>query len=135
VNETIARLADAMNRHDPQGMAACMAPDYSSQHPTHPNRGFGGREQVAANWTQMFAGIPDVAAEVIESTADGRTTWTEWEWRGHYVDGSLFHTRGVILMGLDDDGLVAWGRFYIEEVEQDSAGIEETVQHLSGARR
>ena len=135
MNETIARLAAAVNRHDAQGMAACMAPDYRSQHPTHPNRGFGGAGQVAANWTQMFAGVPDLAAEVIDSTADGRTTWTEWDWHGHHLDGSLFHTRGVILMGLDDEGLIAWGRFYIEEVEQDSAGIEETVQHLSGARR
>jgi len=135
MNETIARLQAAVNRHDPDGMAACMAPDYRSEQPAHPNRGFGGAAQVAANWTQMFAGIPDVAAEVIDSTTDGRTTWTEWEWRGHYRDGSLFHTRGVILMGLNDEGLIAWGRFYLEEVEQNSAGIEETVERLSGARR
>ena len=38
-------------------------------------------------------------------------------------------------MGLNDDGLIAWGRLYIEEVEQDGAAIEETVQQLSGQRR
>src|SRR4051794_38912500 len=135
MNETIARLADAVNRHDPQGMAACFAADYRSQHPTHPNRGFGGPEQVAANWTQMFAGIPDLAVEVIDATSDGPTTWTEYEYRGHHSDGSLFHTRGVILMGIDDEGLISWGRFYIEEVEEAGAAIDETVTQLSGVRR
>ena len=135
MNETIARLGAAVNRHDPQGMAACFAADYRSEQPAHPNRGFGGSAQVAANWTQMFAGIPDLAGEVIDHTVDGRTTWTEWEWRGHHLDGSLFHTRGVILMGLNDEGLIAWARFYMEEVEQNGAGIEETVERLSGARR
>ena len=135
MNDTIARLAAAVNRHDPQGMAACFSADYRSEQPAHPNRGFGGPEQVAANWTRMFAGVPDVAGEVIDHTMDGRTTWTEWEWRGHYLDGSLFHTRGVILMGLDDDDLIAWARFYMEDVEQNSAGIEETVDRLSRTRR
>jgi hypothetical protein len=93
MNETIARLGAAVNRHDPEGMAACFAPDYRSEQPAHPNRAFGGAEQVAVNWTQLFAGVPDLAGEVIDHTMDGRTTWTEWEWRGHYPDGSLFHTR------------------------------------------
>ena len=90
---------------------------------------------MAANWTQMFAGVPDLTWEAIDSTTDGLTTWTEWEWRGHYTDGSLFLMRGVALMGLNDEGLIAWARFYLEPVEQDGAAIDETVQQLSGARR
>ncbi|MCU1616026.1 MAG: hypothetical protein JWO98_3566 [Frankiales bacterium] len=42
MNPTIGRLAEAVNRHDPEGMAAQMAPDYRSEQPAHPNRGFGG---------------------------------------------------------------------------------------------
>jgi hypothetical protein len=38
-------------------------------------------------------------------------------------------------MGLNDEGLVAWGRFYMEDVEQDSAGIDETVDRMSRIRR
>jgi hypothetical protein len=135
MHDTIARLVAAQNRHDADGMAACFAPDYRSGHPVHPSRGFGGPEQVAANWTQMFAGVPDLTSEAIDSTTDGLTTWTEWEWRGHYTDGSLFLMRGVALMGLNDEGLIAWARFYLEPVEQDGAAIDETVQQLSGARR
>ena len=135
MNDTIARLAAAQNRHDAEGMAACFAPDYRSEQPAHPNRGFGGPEQVAANWTQFFAAVPDLATEVVDSATDGRTTWTEWDTRGHYSDGSAFAMRGVTLMGLNDDDLIAWARFYMEPVEQDGTGIEETVQQLSGARR
>ena len=132
MNDTIARLAEAVNRHDVDGMAALFASDYRSEQPAHPNRGFGGSEQVAANWSQMFAGVPDVTAEAIAHTTDGRTTWTEWAWRGHHPDGSLFAMRGVTLMGLDDDGLVAWARLYMEPVEEGGAAIDETVQQLSG---
>jgi hypothetical protein len=135
MNDTIARLAAAQNRHDAEGMAACFAPDYRSEQPAHPNRGFGGPQQVAVNWSQLFAAVPDLTAEVIAHTMDGRTTWTEWDTRGHYSDGSVFATRGVILMGLNDEGLIAWGRFYMEVVEQDGAAIDETVQQLSRARR
>jgi hypothetical protein len=134
MNETIARMQAAMNRHDADGMAACFAPDYRSEQPAHPNRGFGGSQQVAANWSQLFTGVPDLRAEVIAHTVDGSTTWTEWDFRGHYPDGAVFASRGVNLMGLNDDGLIAWGRLYIEEVEQDGAAIEETVQQLSGTR-
>ena len=135
MNDTIARLQAAVNRHDADGMAACMAPDYRSKQPAHPNRGFGGPEQVATNWSQLFAAVPDLTVEVIAHTTDGRTTWTEWDTRGHYRDGSVFATRGVILFGLNDEGLIAWGRFYMEVVEQDGAAIDETVQQLSRARR
>lgn len=135
MNDTIARLLAAMNRHDADGMAACMAPDYRSEQPAHPNRGFGGPEQVAANWSQLFAAVPDMTNEVIASSTDGLTTWTEWASRGHYGDGSVFATRGVILWGLDDEGLITWARFYMEEVEQDGAAIDGTVRQLSRTGR
>jgi hypothetical protein len=90
---------------------------------------------VAVNWSQLFAAVPDLTAEVIDPTTEGRTTWTEWDTRGHYRDGCVRATRGVIVWGLNDEGLIAWGRCYMEVVEQDGAAIDETVQQLSGARR
>ena len=115
-------------------MAALFAPDYRSEQPAHPNRGFGGAEQVAANWSQMFEGVPDLTTEVVAHTTDGLTTWTEWDWRGHHTDGSGFAMRGVTLMGLNEEGLIAWARLYMEVVEQDGPAIAETVQQLSRAR-
>jgi len=132
VNRTITRLRDAINAHDPQAMAELFAPDYRSEQPVHPNRGFGGRDQVAENWTQMFSGVPDMQAGVVKETTDGSTTWSEWVWRGTRTDGFPFLMKGVVVMGLTDDGTIAWARLYMEPVEQDSAAIDEAVRQLSG---
>ena len=132
MNATIERLRDAMNRHDPAGMAACMATDYRSEQPAHPNRAFVGNQQVAANWTEMFRGVPDMAVEVLTEATEGTTSLSEWAWHGHHTDGSDFEMRGVMVNGIGDDGLIHWARLYFEPVEQDSAAIEEVVRQLSG---
>jgi ketosteroid isomerase-like protein len=131
MNETMARLLDAQNRHDAEGMAALFAADYRSEQPLHPRRGFSGKDQVAANWSQMFEGVPDFQAGVVKEGTDGSTSWTEWVWRGSHRDGTPFLMKGVTVMGLGDDGLISWARLYMEPVEQGGAGIEETVRHLS----
>jgi ketosteroid isomerase-like protein len=132
MNATIVRLRDAMNAHDLEAMAALFAPDYRSEQPVHPNRGFGGRDQVVENWTQMFAGVPDLQVGVVKETTDGTTTWSEWVWRGSHADGRPFLMKGVTVFGLRDDGLIAWARLYMEPVEQDSVPIDEAVRQLSG---
>jgi uncharacterized protein CbrC (UPF0167 family) len=133
MNPTIARLAEAMNRHDPQGMAATMAPDYRSDQPVHPNRTFTGNAQVVRNWAGMFAGVPDMVCTVVAEDTAGARSWSEWQWDGHHTDGSAFAVRGVIVAELRDDGLIQAMRLYVEPVEQDSAAIDEAVRGLSGA--
>ncbi len=132
MHETIARLRDALNAHDPAAMVALFDPDYRSEQPIHPQRGFGGRDQVAANWTQMFDGIPDFEAGVVKESTDGTTSWSEWVWRGSHRDGTPFLMKGVTIMGLGDDGAILWARLYMEPVEQGGAAIDEAVRHLSG---
>ena len=132
MNPTIARLADAVNRHDAHGMAACYAPDYHSEQPADPNRIFTGSEQVAKNWTEMFAGVPDLSVVLAAEDTVGSRVWSEWRWDGHFTDGSEFAMRGVLVAGLRDDGLIQWQRLYFEPVEQDSPSIDEAVQQLSG---
>jgi hypothetical protein len=128
MHPTIARLQDVMNRHDVHEMVSLFSPDYRSEQPAHPNRGFGGRDQVNKNWTLLFSGVPDLHAEVLRDMDDGTTCWSEWEMLGHHTDGSLFHERGLFLFGLDDDDAIAWARFYVEEVEQGGADIDETMR-------
>jgi SnoaL-like domain len=135
MNHTIARLQAAMNRHSADDMAALFAPDYRSEQPAHPNRGFGGHGQVAANWGLMFAGVPDLEAEVVTEVTEGSTSWSEWIWRGNHPDGTPFLMRGVNLVGFDGEGRISWGRLYMEPVEQGGAAIEESVHDLSGAPR
>lgn len=131
MNATIARLAEGMNSHDAAALTELFAPHYRSEQPVHPNRGFGGRDQVEANWTQMFAGVPDMTVECLADIDDGATVWSEWVWRGTHTDGSPFEMRGVTLFGITDDGLIESARLYMEPVERDGAGIEDAVQELA----
>jgi len=126
--EMMERLLAAMNAHDIDAFVACFAPDYRSEQPSHPGRDFSGDEQVRENWTGVFAGVPDFHAELLASatTADG-VEIGEWRWEGTHVDGSPFAMRGMTVMGIED-GRVAWGRLYMELMEQDGAGIEQMVQ-------
>ncbi len=135
MNDTIARLRDAMNGHDVAGMVALFAPNYRSEQPLHPQRGFSGREQVSVDRAGMFDGVPDLEAGVVKESTDGSTSWSEWVWRGAHRDGTPFLMKGVIVMGLDDGGLITWARLYMEEVEQGGAAIDEAVLHLSGSGR
>jgi ketosteroid isomerase-like protein len=126
----VRRLHEAMNRHDLDAFVACFDPHYRSEQPAHPNRAFGGYDQVRTNWATFFAGVPDFHAELLRGTAQGDTAWSEWAWSGHRHDGSALDMRGVIIMGIQD-GRIAWGRLYMEEAEQAGADIDATMRDLT----
>jgi ketosteroid isomerase-like protein len=115
------RLREAQNRHDLEAFVACFAPDYRSEQPAHPARAFRGREQVRANWAEVFRGVPDFRADVVAAAAAGDTAWTEWRWTGTHADGSPFDWRGVTRFGVRG-GLLVWGRLYMEPVEDAGGG-------------
>ena len=131
MHETMARLCDAVNAHDPSAMVELIAPEYRSEQPAHPNRGFSGRDQVHKNWSTLFAGVPDLRVDVRAHLDDGTTSFSEWEFLGHHADGSDFNERGVVIFGLRDDGLITWGRLYMEIVEQGGADIDETMRQTA----
>ena len=79
----------------------------------------------------MFRGVPDLRAQVLAEITDGATSWSEWIWSGHHRDGSPFEMRGVTILGVDDDGLIAEARLYMEPVERDGAAIDEAVRRLA----
>jgi ketosteroid isomerase-like protein len=132
--EVIDRLQRAMNEHDLDAFLACMHEDYRSEQPAHPERGFGGREQVEKNWSAMFAGIRDFRAELIDMVVQDETAWTEWRWTGTRADGSALDVRGVTLFRVED-GLITAGRLYMEEVEEAGGDIDANVRRLSGTDR
>ena len=84
--EVLERMHRAVNQHDLEAFVACFHPDYQSEQPVHPNRGFGGREQVRTNWKALFEGIPDFHAELLATAAGGDTVWSEWRWTGTRAD-------------------------------------------------
>ena len=118
-----------MNRHDAGAVAAIFAADYRSDQPLHPNRGFGGSDQVRANWTAVFEGVPDFFAERVASAVVEDTVWSEMRWEGSHRDGSPFRMRGVTVTGVRD-GRSAWARMYMEPVEEGGTGIDASVREL-----
>ncbi len=133
MTDVIDRLVVAMNAHDLDAAAGFFHEEYRSEQPVHPGRAFVGRAQMRANWEAMFAGVPDFHAEICRSVQDGETAWIEWRWSGTRSDGQAFGMRGVTLFEIIDDQIVA-GRLYMEELERDAVGIEQTVEALSGHR-
>jgi ketosteroid isomerase-like protein len=132
--DVIERVHHAMNQHDLEAVLACLDPDYRSEQPAHPNRGFGGREQVEKNWAAMFGGMPDFHAELLATAVEGETAWTEWRWTGTRSDRTGLDVRGVTLFGIEDGRIVS-GRLYMEEVEEAGADIDATVGRLAGQDR
>jgi ketosteroid isomerase-like protein len=130
----LERLLAALNAHDLDAFVACFDERYESQQPAHPARAFSGREQVRKNWGALFEQIPDLHAELLRSAVEGEVVWAEMRWTGTKADGAPLDERGVIILGIRD-GLIAWGRLYMEEVEAAGAGIDETVDRMTGTQR
>lgn len=127
----IERLKDAVNRHDLESLAGCFAQDFLNETPTHPARSFQGREQVRKNWAQIFAGVPDIEADILRSSVNGASAWTEWEMRGTRRDGVPHLMRGVSIFGIGDDHFTSV-RFYLEPVEDGGAAVDAAVRKAVG---
>lgn len=125
------RLLAAVNDHDLEAMLACFADDYVNETPVHPRRSFHGREQVRRNWTQIFAGVPDIRATVPRRAVESGTVWSEWEMSGTRNDGAAFRMRGVVIFGVTAETITS-ARFYLEPVEEASGDVDAAVTRLAG---
>jgi len=130
----LERLLAALNAHDVDAFVTCFDERYESEQPAHPARAFSGSDQVRKNWGTLFDQIPDLRAELLRSAVEGEAVWAEMRWTGSKADGAPLDERGVIILGIRD-GLIAWGRLYMEEVEAGGAGIDETVDRMTGSER
>jgi hypothetical protein len=120
------RLAAAMNAHDIEAFMACFAEDYESEQPAHPDRAFSGSAQARANWSAIFASVPDFRADLVRADRAGDVEWSEWRWHGTQLEMA-----GVIVCGVRGDRM-AWARLYVEPVEQGGAGIDAAVRDMTG---
>ncbi|MEA2901512.1 MAG: hypothetical protein QOH36_1399 [Actinomycetota bacterium] len=125
----VARLRDAVVAHDLDALVDCFTPEYRNDTPNHPGRGFEGRDQVRTNWQRIFAGVPDVTAEVLRTSDDGDAIWSEWEMRGTRPDGLPHLMRGVIIFGVAD-GRASWARFYLEPVDPGEDGVDAAIGRI-----
>ena len=125
----IERMERALNDHDLEAFLGCFAPDYDSEQPAHPNRGFGGKVQVRKNWSGMFESYPDFEARLLRHTTDAGVVWGEWHW-----NATGLNMAGVIILGVKDD-LIVWARLYMEPVEENGQGIDEAMRTITGQDR
>jgi ketosteroid isomerase-like protein len=128
----VEQLVDAINAHDLDRMVSLFADDYVNETPAHPHRAFEGNENVRRNWSQIFAGAPDLRAQVPRMVVDADTVWVEWDITGTGPDGAAVLMRGVSIFGVRQNRL-AWVRFYLEPVETISGGHETHIGHMMGA--
>jgi ketosteroid isomerase-like protein len=112
----VTRLCRAWNDHDLEALVACFHPDYESLQPLHPDRQLRGAQSVRFSWGEIFRAVPDLQTELIRCTLAGDLAWTEWRWRGAYVDGNAFDAGGVMIFGLEADR-IRWARVYTETVQ------------------
>jgi ketosteroid isomerase-like protein len=127
----VERLLETVNAHDLEAMVALFADDYLNETPAHPQRGFRGNQQVRRNWTQLFAGVPDLRARLPRMTVEGDTVWTEWDIAGTRTDGAAFLLRGVVIFGVTD-GAISSARFYLEPVEETSGDVDAHTRRVVG---
>lgn len=125
--EMVTRLVAATNAHDLEKVVACFASDYQLTSPLHPARSFRGQEQVRRNWTQIFAGVPDITTRLVAHAVDGATIWTEWEMTGTRRDGKPHLMRGVFVFGVAD-GLIQTGRMFLEVVDESGGDMDAAVR-------
>ena len=112
-------------------MVDCFAPDFVNETPAHPSRSFRGRDQVRRNWAQIFAAVPNLEADMVDSAIRGDTVWTEWEMRGTRLDGAPHLMRGVSIFKVAGDEFTSV-RFYLEPVEQAGADIDAALRSALG---
>lgn len=109
----VERLTAAWNAHDPDGVAACYAPDAVSRDVTLPEA-LHGRTAIRNAAAAYMRGFPDIRVEVRRMFAEGDLICEEWRVTGTHT-GDLFglprtgrssESIGCNVMQVDGDGLI-----------------------------
>ena len=126
----VDRLDAALKTHDLEALVDAFHPDFHGEQPLHPSAHTVDRERLRKNWATIFANVPDVRADVLDTAVAGDTVWSEWRIYGTRRDGRPLDLRSVWIFGVRD-GRVAWGRLYREPIDADEADADESVDRLT----
>ncbi len=125
--DTVKKLADAINRHDVNAFAALFTPDAVIRDPATPQP-LKGRDAIRQNGDGWFKAFPDVQFKVSNSIAKGDTVAIEVVMTGTHKGpltgpaGTIPPTnrrmeiRGVGFLRINAQGLIAEERRYYDTV-------------------
>lgn len=117
--EVVTKFVNACNRHDADGVYACLHPDFDSIQPMYPSRNFRGADQVRRNWQAIFDAEPGFRLTVLRSAVVDDTIWLELHGAGEDAE-----VAGVFVMGIQGDR-IRWARIYSALVEPVPEGVGE----------
>jgi limonene-1,2-epoxide hydrolase len=107
----VTRFVNACNRHDADGIFACLHPSFDSIQPMYPSRNFRGADQVRRNWQAIFDAEPGFRLTVLRSAVQDEIVWLELHGAGRDAE-----VAGVFVMGIQGDR-IRWARIYSALVE------------------
>jgi ketosteroid isomerase-like protein len=126
----VDRLDAALRAHNLDALVDAFHPDFHGEQPLHPGAGSVDREQLRRNWATIFANVPDVRADVLDTAVAGDTVWSEWRIYGTRRDGAALDLRSVWIFGVRE-GRVAWARLYREPIAADEADEGDWIDRLT----
>ena len=96
----LERLFAAFNRHDVDGVLACLAPDVvfdAAAGPDVHGRRFHGRAETGQAFVAVWTAFPDVAWHVHRHTVAGDRAFSEWRFAATRPDGGRVDVEGIDL--------------------------------------
>ena len=91
--EVVQRVFDAINAHDVEALRDVWAPDVTERFPDKTCR---GPEELSAHFKGLFAAMPDLHMEIVQSVEDGETVFARWVLTGTHT--------GEAFSGIDRTG-------------------------------
>lgn len=107
-------LFAAFNRHDADGVMACMAPSVVFEAAAGPDvygRRFAGTEAVRAAFEGVWTTMPDVSWTVTSHAIFGDRALSQWIFRATSADGRRIEAEGCDLFAFEGDRIVSKSAF------------------------
>lgn len=103
----VERYLAALNAHDPDAIAACVAENFVNEHTSMLGRGVTGRAAYRKNLTGFLAEFADLRYEVEDLLVDGDRAALAYTMSFRPADREPIRVRGVFRFRVDADGLIA----------------------------
>jgi len=125
VEDVVARQIEALNRHDVQALGEAYGADASVWDPQYPEL-LKGRDAIVTDFTEFFAGFPDLRITLKRTVVDGDDYAIEFVMAGTHkgnlvtptgqipATGRRVEVAGCVMGRIDGEGRIADERRYFD---------------------